>query len=408
MEAKKIGKGVVWNTVGTIYYYFCQWVITILVVRLTDYSMAGYLSLAITVTNSFYAVAQFGMRQFQVSDINEKYHDSIYIGSRYITIAAAYIACAVYSFLCGYDRTQLLCIMAYMILKSVEAYVDVCQGIDQKAWRFDIIGISFFVRGTIVVAGFRIILAVTGNLPVTLAAISVISLIAALLIDVYCTSRFTSVRGRIADIKILHLLKECLPIVGFNFLLGLVTLLARNELSFQYGIDLLGIYSSVASPAVVIQLFASVVFNPFIPFFAEAYNEKKAGKYFMLVGKFSIMLIAIAVTAVTAAYFFGEWALVILIGQKIAPYSYLLIPVIGCTIVTAAIWLLAGVLIAIRKTAILLISTVIGLICGYLMCTDMIKLYDMNGVSYTVIIAGVIQIVIMFAACILCMKKRMK
>ena len=97
MDNKKVSKGVLWNTIGTIYYYFCQWIITILIVRLTDYSLAGYLSLAITVTNSFYAIAQFGMRQYQVSDIQGKYDDSIYIGSRYLTIFVAFAACLIFS-----------------------------------------------------------------------------------------------------------------------------------------------------------------------------------------------------------------------------------------------------------------------------------------------------------------------
>lgn len=400
MEVKKIGKGVLWNTVGTIYYYFCQWIITILIVRLTDYSLAGYLSLAITVTNTFYAIAQFGMRQFQVSDIEEIYPDRIYIGSRYVTMVVSFVACILYSLLKGYESVQIWCIASYMLLKVVEAYVDVCQGIDQKAWRFDIIGISFIIRGTILAIGFGVLISITGNLPLTLFIISIISFVIVLFIDIRMTSRFASLKCTIVDIRLLHLIKECIPIVIFNSLLSLVTLIARDELQKLYGIDALGIYSSVASPAVIIQLFASVVFNPFIPFFAEYYNDRKFKEFFILMFKFILMLVGIAVAAVIAANFLGEWALVLIIGEKIAPYCYLLIPVIGCTVVTAAIWLFSGIMIAMRHTIMLLVSSVAGLATAYLIAGLMLEKYYMNGTSYTIIISGLVQIVIMIVLCI--------
>ena len=400
MEKTNVSKGVLWNTIGTIYYYFCQWIITILIVRLTDYSLAGYLSLAITVTNSFYAVAQFGMRQYQVSDIQGKYDDSIYIGSRYITIVVAFFACLFFSLIKGYDSVQVWCIGSYMLLKAVEAYVDVCQGIAQKAWRFDIIGISLFIRGTFLMVGFGLLIYFTGNLPFTLIVISIISFVGILVIDVRLISNFASMKCRIFDRRIFRLIKECIPIVGFNFLLSFVTLIAREGLQDRYGIEALGIYSSVASPTVIIQLLASVIFNPFIPFFAEYYNNKKVKDFFSLMIKFVLMLVGITGAAIISAYFFGKWALIIIIGQQIAPYCYLLIPVIGCTVVTAAIWLFAGIMIAMRRTVLLLLSTIAGLLTDYCIIGHMLEKYYMNGASYSIIIAGFVQIVIMVLICI--------
>ncbi len=396
-----IGKGVLWNTFGTIYYYFCQWLLTIIVVRLTDYSQAGYLSLAMTVTSSFYAIAQFGVRQYQVSDVDGKYSDSIYIGGRYITIAASFIACASYAAICNYDATQSLCIMAYMILKGIEAYADVIQGIDQKMWRFDVIGISFFVRGTIVAAGFWIFLYVTGNIILSLLCISVLSLAAVLLIDVKITRKIACVKCAIRDRAIIALLKECVPIVGYNFLLNFVTLIPRNVLQDERGIDMLGIYGSVASPAVVIQLFASVIFNPFMPFFAEYYKGNKRKKFFALMFQFVAMLALIAVISVIAAMIFGKWALMAIIGNKIEEYAYLLIPIIFCTVITAAIWLFAGIMVAIRMTLALLATTVAGFLVSVMISGRMVDAYGMNGVSYTVIASGAVQLALMLAACVL-------
>ena len=62
-----------YNSVGFIVYLFCQWLITIVVVRLSNYEDAGILSLAMSINNILYAISTFGLRNYQVSDIENKY-----------------------------------------------------------------------------------------------------------------------------------------------------------------------------------------------------------------------------------------------------------------------------------------------------------------------------------------------
>lgn len=400
VDSKKLSKSVVWNTIGTIYYFACQWLITILVIRIGNYSMSGYLSLAMTITNSFYSIAQFGMRQFQVSDINHQYRDEIYIGSRYVSIFVAFLACIIYLFCGHYDSLQISCTICYMLLKLVEAFVDVYQGIDQKNWHFDIIGISFLIRGTILAVGFATGLWLTGNLAVTLLIITLLSLVTAFLIDVRMTKPFANVTGVIRDRALLRLFAACIPVVVFNFLLSLVTLIARNTLQNIEGIEALGIYGAVASPTVIIQLMASVIFNPFVPVFTSYFREKKNKEFGELLGKFCAALVLLLGISLLAAKLFGKWVLVLIIGPSIADYMYLLIPVICSTIVTAAIWLLSATLIAIRKTAALVACTAVGVVISYFVATPLVKSYSMNGVSYAVVISGVVQILLMLAVCV--------
>lgn len=44
----------IWNSIGSLTYYGCQWLITILVVRVSDsFEAAGTLSLAMSIANIF-------------------------------------------------------------------------------------------------------------------------------------------------------------------------------------------------------------------------------------------------------------------------------------------------------------------------------------------------------------------
>ena len=77
------------NVFGNVIYLAAQWWMTIIVAKMsTGYSDAGTLALAITVTNIIYLIASYGMRSFQVSDVNNVYSHKEYVVSRYATIIA--------------------------------------------------------------------------------------------------------------------------------------------------------------------------------------------------------------------------------------------------------------------------------------------------------------------------------
>ena len=86
-----IQENIIWNTVGSIIYMVTQWLITILVVRIAGVDTAGNLTLAISVNNIFYSIAMFGIRNYQVSDVKEKYSNNIYIYSRMLKIGRAHV-----------------------------------------------------------------------------------------------------------------------------------------------------------------------------------------------------------------------------------------------------------------------------------------------------------------------------
>ena len=49
MESKQrsIGRNMMFNSVGSLFYLVCQWLLTVLVVPLGSFEKAGYLTLAI-------------------------------------------------------------------------------------------------------------------------------------------------------------------------------------------------------------------------------------------------------------------------------------------------------------------------------------------------------------------------
>ena len=149
MEKKlSVGQNALLNSIGSLFYLGCQWLITVLVIRIGSVEDGGDLSLAMSITNIFYTLAAFGMREFQVSDYHNKHSTSDYITTRIMTCLCSILLCsAVILPNRHYSGAQMACILIYMLFRACEALIDTFQAIEQKADRMDYTCISFVVRG---------------------------------------------------------------------------------------------------------------------------------------------------------------------------------------------------------------------------------------------------------------------
>lgn len=391
-------KNVIWNTAGSVFYSFCQWLITILVVHLGSYEYAGYLSLAMTTSSSFAAISLFSMRNFQVSDVKGEYSSDIYVGSRILTCVIAFICCSVSAFV-GNSLYQVLCIDAFMLIRVAESLVDVLHGVNQKYNHYDYIGKSYILRALLTVVIFCIGLLLWNNLPLALFVIAAANLMVAFLFDWRLTWNLEHFTPRIWNSKVWNLLKVCFPIVIFSFLLSLENLIPKTFLQQQFGTEELGIYSSIASPTLVVQVFASVAFNPFLPYFSELYVNKKTDQLKKVLHKTYILLIAMCICVTIGAVLLGKIGLTILFGRQILEYYNLFMPIVWCTILTAIVWIFSAILIAFRQIKWL----VVGMIVDFLGCICLVRpvvlQYEKNGVSIVQLMVLAVYIMFMVGVC---------
>ncbi len=87
-----------WNSAGSITVLACQWLLTIVVVRLSgDYEAAGVLSLALAVYNIFAPISVYRMYVYQVSDVKRENTTGEYLTFRLVTTAIALTALIAYA-----------------------------------------------------------------------------------------------------------------------------------------------------------------------------------------------------------------------------------------------------------------------------------------------------------------------
>lgn len=408
MTEKNIKRNVLFNTVGSIFYYICQWILTVLVVRLDSFETSGYLSLAMTASSSFSAITLFGMRNFQVSDVKAEFSSKEYYGSRIITCIVSLGACMVYAVAMTKSFYNFACITLFMMIRVAEGLADVFHGINQKYDRFDLIGISYILRGGVSVFSFTIGLIVTHNLATTLLIMAILNLVIMIVFDRRKTGRLENISPIVWKKHVFQLLACCVPLVIFNFLLSMENLIPKNILERIMGADELGIYSSIASPTLVVQVMASMIFAPFLPQLTMLYAEGKLDAFRKAFHQILLVLMGLTVVVLLGANLVGKIGLKILFGEKILEYYYLFNPIVWCTILTAMIWIVSAIVIAMRQIKSLLVGIVVSFGLCISIAQPLIEQYGKNGVSIVQIIAYAVLIVYMVVICevkIICEKR---
>lgn len=391
MSEKKntLAQAMAWNTAGNLVYSICQWIITILAVKLDSYGAAGYLSLAMSTSSTFSTIAMFSMRNYQVSDVKAEFKDPEYLGSRLITCIMAVILCSIYA-INSTSAYQMWCIDAFMLIRLAESIVDVIHGINQKYDRYDLIGKSYFLRGIATDAAFIAGFIFFKDILTAILLTGIANLLIVFVYDVRQTSRLEKLSLVLKDKHIAVLLRKCTPIVVTSFLLSMIPLLPRTAVQTILGNDILGIYSSIASPTLVVQVFAAYAFNPLIPRISALYIEKKYDAFLAIFHKILIFFAGFAVIVCAGGMLLGRWGLNLLYGPTILESYNLFMPLVWCTIFTAYIWIMDSIVTSIRKIIPMMLAMAVGFAVCFFFTNTFINTYGSNGASFIQIISFII------------------
>ncbi|MEG1983680.1 MAG: oligosaccharide flippase family protein [Oscillospiraceae bacterium] len=389
-------RNLLYNTIGSLVYFMCQWLITGLFVKVLSTGSdglinTGLLATAMAVTNVFLTLASYGMRTFQVSDVKSKYSDTTYIASRVITVAAAILLCVGFTVIVGYTPEQAKCIYIFLLYKLLEAITDIFHGCCQKHERMDIIGISYGVRGVISIAVFSLMLYFTQNLVLTLAAMTVLCYAFSAYYDIWHTRAFYKPLQRVQLRSVMLLLAECAPLAIYVFLNTATASIPKLMLERMLGTPSMAIYSLVNSPVLILQVGVTYLFAPFITVFAHKLGAGDKKGFLKLAAYITLGVFGIGVAGIAGVLVLGQWGLNLLYGAEIALYHRLLVPMVICTVFTSLSLFYCMLLTVMRDMRGLIAANVFGIAVSLLISRKLIEGFAMYGTTYAAIIALVCQ-----------------
>lgn len=386
---------IIWNSSGSFVYLFFQWLITYLVVILLGFEDAGIFSLAISIASVAFASAIYGVRGYQVSDVSRKYSDKTYIIARIVTCLLSVAGTLIYLGLYSYSLYTTLCIVAYLVFKMSEAYADVYHGIIQRGMRMDFIGKSFILRGFVSNLLFIGCAILTKNLLLSISVLALSSFVLIFLYDRAKVRMFYEKTNKTSTKLVTSLLIMCLPLAIYTLLTNLVMSIPRISLDSMKGTEVLGIYASVAIPAVIIQVISGYIFSPLLTVFADHVDQKNFKLFHKLLFKTLAYILLFSLAMIIGGALFGKFGLTLLFGEKIEEYTYLFLPILFISSLTALSWFIGLMLTVIREFRGLIISSVVALAICFFGSNSFISLFGINGASFILILALLLQVIIM-------------
>jgi O-antigen/teichoic acid export membrane protein len=368
--------------------------ISVVVVWLSDdMHNAGYLGLAMTVTNIFMTISLYNIRYFQVSDITNEYSDSEYVASRVLTSTLSFLLCIGFVFIIDYSGLQRAIIICYMLFRVNEALIDILHGINQRNHRMDYIGISLFTRGVFMLAVF-VVLMWLFDLMIAVIGITVVTIIIGLIYDLPRTKKLAHFK-LFTWKKVLLLLKRCFPLMIVLLCITMIVSYARYSLDRIHGPEAMGIYVSVANPTLIVQVVAFPLFAPLVNLFAACLKEGDKKKFLKTFAYSSASIFGVIIVCTIASLFTGEWGLGILYGYELVEYAYLLPGAFVVSGLVSYIWFMNLVFTAIRDIKGLFIGNLIGVIICLAATDFFLNRFGIEGINHVLIISQGIAVLIL-------------
>ena len=155
------------------------------------------------------------------------------------------------------------------------------------------------------------------------------------------------------------------------------------------GESVLGAYSSIYAPAMLLQAASTYLYTPFATNFGNLRQNGDRGAFRSLLIKIAIAILIMSVVVLLLALVLGEFALVLVFGEKIRPYAGYLMPILLVNVVCAYFGFFCMLSIVLRTFKWLLTGCFVGFFLSVFLTKPAIQIFEVNGTSYSVIVATV-------------------
>lgn len=393
-QALPLRINMVWNSVGSIGRLVCNYLVTIIVVRLSHgFDAAGALALAMSIANLVNPFADFRLRTLQVTDVENERSSGSYVGLRVLTSLLAFVIGTVYA-IATTRLDAMPVIVLYLVYSLATNFIEVFHAIDQRNRRMDFIGKSYLMQGVGTLAVFCLLIWSTNSLEIAVTAMGVVTLLICFLYDIPRAASFERIRPEFELGPAVSALTRLLPLVIAQVCSSAVLAIPRQHLAATLGTAALGIYSSVASPTLIVQMGATYVYSPLMGEFAETfYQDKRAAM--RLLRKTLLAILVVTAMASLLLLVLGKPLLWVLFGQGIVEHVNLIQPAILSTVMTALAWFMNDLLLTLRDFKGSFIGNITAALVTLLVSSMLVDAFGMNGVSWVGVVSYGVAVAVM-------------
>ena len=325
----------IWNAIGGMLNAGQSVLVLIIVTRVCGLEAAGLYSIAFATGNLFMYLGNYGVRNYQVSDVDEKFPFRSYVLHRLLTVALMLLAAAVYctySLLRGaYSPAKTMTVAAMCLLKAIDCLEEVLEGRLHQRGRLDLAGKMMTVRLLISIGGMLAVLVATGNLLTATNTAIILAEAAVILMAAACRKTLLPLqpapgvaaknrgaatspaaasaavsaarRGALRDAAVL--MRVCFPVCAANFLSFYLINAPKYAIDAAMNETAQAQYNFIAMPVFVIQLLGMFVYQPVLVRMTLSWNRADKKGFLRDFLRITAGLLIIAALCLGGAYVLG-------------------------------------------------------------------------------------------------------
>ena len=330
---------ILYNTVGNVVSLFVQWLIMMIIPRITNFSEAGVFTVAVSICSMLNIVAMFSMREIHVADQNQCYKDNDFRILRILSVSLSFILVIPISVMFDYSMKQIAVLVAYLVYRNLINYAFYYSASLQIHDRLERVGKDMIIEGLLSFVSFMVSYLITKDLILSTAMMAVIGGGIFLVLE-HCAYR-KYVNGckpgeTVEKETIIELICIGLPFLITVIVPTIIAAIPKLLLQNMYSDAMAGIFGTLSAPTIVIPTVVTSVFAPFIIHFSNLALRNDMKQIRVDFTKVLSCLLLLGIVAVIVCLLLQEPIFVLLYGEEIRDYTgYFVVMVVAITLFCA-------------------------------------------------------------------------
>ena len=390
-ESGRTSRDFAWNSIGQAAWGTVFPILTIVVTQLSCVERAGMFSFAFVMANLLYIIGTYGVRTYQVSDIDEYHSFADYqvnrLGTCFAMLLVGFIVCKIL----GYEGEMFTMCIGIFVYKAFDALGEVYEGRLQQVDKLYLGGISLALRSILAFALYAIVLLVSGDLGIAAIAMAVAAGISFLFVTLPLTLLETPRTMPMNLHSVGLLFRECFPVFLALFLYALIDNLPKFVMQgAQLPYDNQLYFNALYFPAQAILITVQLIYRPLLVKMAHAWaDESRRARFDILIVGMMLLIVAITVVSAIVMAWIGLPVMSLLYGFDFEPYAQLAFIMLAAGGVTAAIDFLYQIITILRRQHVVLSLYLITFGFSLLVLILMTTMMELEGavVGYLIVMA---------------------
>lgn len=388
-----------WNMIGSMIYAAASMILTYMTIRVVGEKDGGIFAIALTLAQMFIYIAYYEMRNYEVTDVEQKYTFQDYHALKIINCVIMLGVTLMYCVIKQYSGYKFLIVFLVGVYRMLDGYADVYEAEFHARNRLDLAGKSMAFRTLLSVIVYFIILIVSKNLFWALIGAIISGMVGVWIFDIWIFDCVGVLGTRWEKQKITGILKDCFPLFLGMFLWTYLLSASRIAVDDVMTSEYQSYYQVLFLPVSVINLLAGFLIRPSLMRLTDLHAAGKRKEFWNDIFKMIIILAGFTAFCMLAAYICGIPVLNILVGCDLGKYRLLFVFLIFAGGFNAIAYLFYYVLTIFRNGKYILAGYISASVIAYIISPNLVARMGLWGAGISYLIP-IICLILIFVCCI--------